>query len=470
MIVLCGMTACSSDDNITADEPAIGQPAPVKTYKVSIPATIGGDGGQTRAVTFDADGSTITSTFATSDNIYVYDVTQDLWAGKNRKNLPLKPEANAKTTQLTGALTFDNPVSQEPAVGDVIRLFCNISPHGTTSQYVYDDQTGSAASASAYDFAEATMKIKAISGNATDGYTLELCQEGDETKTTAEFENLQSMFRQRLTFTDANGDPATPTITSLTVASGKGSRVVAYIPLYAINSFGRMAISNPVIDANGDIYFAMRFVGSDDTDALTFTAQDADDNVYELTKAAPTGGFQNGKYYHGAMTLPYARKVNQPVVTGTSTTPDSYNKYRITDDPTNITISGTSVGYCFILSKVSTVTLDNLTATYDGSNNGFIIGRNNLDIILVGDNTVTCKNFPQAISTNGTDIPLKLSGNGTLTVTGTDSSRCGIRANDYTNGGDVSNLAADGYTVTRSARTNNGDGTYTWTYTVRPTE
>ena len=39
----------------------------------------------------------------------------------------------------------------------------------------------------------------------------------------------------------------------------------------------------------------------------------------------------------------------------------------------------------------------------------------------------------------------------------------------YNTNTDASNLAADGYTVTRSAMTNNGDGTYTWTYTVAPT-
>ena len=55
-----------------------------------------------------------------------------------------------------------------------------------------------------------------------------------------------------------------------------------------------------------------------------------------------------------------------------------------------------------------------------------------------------------------------------LTVTGNSSSRCGIRAKDYAEGGDASALAATGYTVTRSAMANNGDGTYTWTYTVMP--
>lgn len=469
-VALCGMTACSSDDNFTADEPATGQPAAVKTYRVSIPATFGSDA-TTRAVDFGTDGSTSTSTFKTTDNIYVYDVTQDLWAlNSSNAYVPLKPEADAKTTQLTGTLTFYNPVNQEPAVGDVLRLFCNIGLEGTLSSFDYTGQTGSAATASACDFAEATMKIKAISGNATDGYTLELCQEDDERKTTATFENLQSMFRQRLSFTDANGQTVTPTITSLFVASKNKNRVAVYFPLNATqNTFNRMTIDNPVIDANGDIYFAMRFVGSDGTDALTFTAQDDDENVYELTKAAPTGGFQNGRYYHGAMTLPYARKANQPVVTGTSTTPNSYNTYRITDDPTNITISGTSVGYKFRLTKDATVTLNGLTASVVG--NYVIYAEKNLNIVVNGTNSISCTGYPQPISAPESGKTIKLSGSGTLTVTGTNSNRCGLYAEgNYTesNNSDASVLAADGYTVTRSDMTSNGDGTYTWTYTVAP--
>lgn len=60
---------------------------------------------------------------------------------------------------------------------------------------------------------------------------------------------------------------------------------------------------------------------------------------------------------------------------------------------------------------------------------------------------------------------------------------CGIRASNYTtsNSSSVDNkygttdtevdvseqLAVTGYTVKRSARIDNGDGTYTWKYTVK---
>lgn len=65
---------------------------------------------------------------------------------------------------------------------------------------------------------------------------------------------------------------------------------------------------------------------------------------------------------------------------------------------------------------------------------------------------------------------LKLSGNGTLTVTTNSTTFYGLIANNYGWSGtpDASALAAPGHIVTRSAMTDNGDGTYTWTYTVMP--
>ena len=66
---------------------------------------------------------------------------------------------------------------------------------------------------------------------------------------------------------------------------------------------------------------------------------------------------------------------------------------------------------------------------------------------------------------------MKLRGNGTLTVTGNEDGSyglCGEVNYIYSDGLDVSDLAASGYTVTRSVTTDNGDGTFTWTYTVAP--
>lgn len=142
----------------------------------------------------------------------------------------------------------------------------------------------------------------------------------------------------------------------------------------------------------------------------------------------------------------------------------------------NFTISGTSRNVSFEMKNFTsaTVTLDGVNA----QNKDYFLRTGydtpqGLTVIVNGNsNTINCK-APKPISLKGN---LKLSGNGQLTITASNEFYCGIDAsnhNFYTSNYETvtevdmsSNLAADGYTVTRSART--GDGPYTWTYTVAP--
>ena len=474
-MVVSGLTACSSSDDSIAEEPTPVVNPTQTVYRFSIPATIGGENA-TRAVDFNADGSTLTTTFKTTDKIYVYNVTQEMWYTENNKAKALTPTTEAREA------TIEGTIDQTLAVGDVLRLFYNLSDWNKDdidhNGFVYADQTGSAESASSLDFAEATMKVKSIK----DG-VVTLCQVNDESKLTAEFNNLQSMFRQSLTFKNANGETVTPTITNLTVSLNHSHLCQDYRPLRSgnyVNNFDDLAISNPVI-TNGNIYLALRFVDSDAADALTFTAQDSEKNIYECTKNAPSGGFKNGKYYHGAMTMTYAGKYGVPKVSGSNAQPNSYNGYRLYE-ASNVTISGTSIGYYFNC-KGGTIILDNLTATYNDQYTPFIYSSKDLTVNVTGENNITCRSN-QCIHVDET---LKLTGNGTLTVTAGNSQRCGIEGDvNYSNNGtspnnlykttdelDVtSQLALDPAktTVIRSARTNNSDGTYTWTYTVTTAE
>ena len=163
---------------------------------------------------------------------------------------------------------------------------------------------------------------------------------------------------------------------------------------------------------------------------------------------------------------------------GLAVQPNQYNSYGVygpwngsSYSPAEISISGTSLGYKFYMNNGATIHLNGLTATY-GGDAPFIYSTRDLNLDISGTNTITCKKPLQAIFADGT---LKLSGNGMLTVTATSTSRYGLLGNsNYNstgtspNNSNASNLAADGYTVTRSAMTNNGDGSYTWTYTVAP--
>ena len=87
-----GFTACSNDD-ITIELPA------VQTYTVSIPASFGE--GQTRAVSFD--GTTTNSTFVSTEEIYVYNVTKDVVLSGHLQ--PTEISDNGKSCKLTGSLS-----------------------------------------------------------------------------------------------------------------------------------------------------------------------------------------------------------------------------------------------------------------------------------------------------------------------------------------------------------------------------
>lgn len=112
-LAMSGLTACSSSENSVAEDPTpVVNPAQPQTYRVSIPATMGDGtraatgegsetGGTTRAVSFS--GTTSTSTFTTSECVYVYNVT----TGKALSGYlqPTNLSADNKSCDLTGELT-----------------------------------------------------------------------------------------------------------------------------------------------------------------------------------------------------------------------------------------------------------------------------------------------------------------------------------------------------------------------------
>ena len=485
-VALTGLQACSSEDNLTNDDnPVLPTEAPV--YKVSIPATIG-DGAETRAVSFGADGSSITASFETTDRIYVYNVTKNSLAVDGDAETILQPTSAGTSSTLTGTLKF----STAPAVGDVLKLFYNMNNFSTENPgdcafaYMWA-ANGSAENASTQDFAEASMKIKTISGDASSGYTLELCKVDDEASSVVNFQSLQSMFRMRLAFKDQNGDALAtfPTITQLRImmdyidVDDHGPLCQRYFPISGFNGGSNQKnIWSPVTDANHDIYIPLRFSYSSvpATDYMTWIATDEDGKTYIARRAAPSGGFQNGKYYYGNLTLTEGA---QPTVTGlTELSSFSGGTYTIADD--NVTISGTSVGYKFDINTatVSTLTLQNLNATYYNSDAILSCGNNDghtLTIVLAGNCTINQRFFAGAIELPTSEyLKLKTTG-GTNTLTITcrkdDWDRKGIQAKNYVyfNSQDASNLAADGFSVTLTSSTTNGDGTWTYVYTVAPT-
>jgi hypothetical protein len=217
------------------------------------------------------------------------------------------------------------------------------------------------------------------------------------------------------------------------------------------------------------------------TSVTATKGQDATNSIgagYNGTCGNVTVGGIVGAITNSPFTFPLAPTITwTSVENDTPVTPNEYNCYVVygpdngsSYDPAEITISGTSMGYYFWMNFGATIHINGLTATYGGNDIEFIYCGGDLNLDISGANTIACKNWGKAILVTGT---LMLSGSGTLTVTVNDSYSSGLKGtsnyNDETSSA-ASALAAPGHTVTRSDRTDNGDGTYTWTYTVAPTQ
>ena len=478
-VVMSGMIACSVEDSIVKEEqtPAAQQ----EGLKVTFTATFD-DGAATRGVSFGSDGTTSTSTFVVGDKIYIYNETQ----GKLERNYLTVSHISddGKTADFSGTL------DGRYIPGNALKLYYNVSYYNEKnlelSRFDYQGVlNGSASSASACDYAIANATVGSVSSG-----TLTL-------SAPVTLQKMQSVFRQRLTFKNTNeGQPITPNIVQLTVSSLENKLNW----LYFLNGDAYempIAIPNPTIDSNKDIYLALHFSdGSTSSDALTFTAIASDGNVYVGTKTAPSEGFKNGKYYYGNLTLVKSDDKVLPTISwynvqgGVEVTPDENNRYQIIpqNDYIDIGLSGISKGYCFRPWACSNtlVRLNNFTAKWKDTNTEFIQARSiNFVLDIIGTNTIECRysNYCITNSDPGTTRIIKLSGSGTLTVTANSKNFCGIYGNNYQdiatstnpnsnlyfrdNAQDVTaQLAADGYTVIRSARS--GSGPYTWTYTVSP--
>lgn len=478
-LTLGSFTACSNEDMVAEKQ----NTTQAQTYTVSIPASMDDDA-ETRAVTFDAGGTenpTAISSFKTSDKIYVYNQKKDAMLTGY-----LTPSADGKTCDLEGTLTGDI------AAGDELVLLYNLSNYDsdkTLCNFDYDSQDGTPAGVT--DGAMATVTVDSYTGSGV-----------LTTTTTAHFQNVQSMFRFQFT---SNGTPVN--VKSLAISSKNNALSNFYKPLDAGYKFCTDIPVTLSSATTNPIYVALCIKESVAAgDVLTFEVVDADNKLYTTTKDAPSTGFVNGKYYYNSSAIDLGASVLQ-LVKPTLSRSDGGKDSELADvgalrffeinSPSlsgagagtgiNMSISGTSTGYCFDLHSEAgnTINISGLTAIYDDEYD-CICSFESLTLNISGDNTITCKNYGSCVSAfNFSPLcNLKLSGNGTLTVTSDKDNWCGLYGtnyspdnNDYDETAEIdvsTQLATTGYTVTRSARTDNdadNDGTpesYTWTYTVKP--
>lgn len=526
-VLAAGLIACSKEMGRTgAPDSSAAAEAPV--FHFNIPASF--DDPATKAITFGE--TSITHAFADTDKVYVFIERSGstIAMSHNGTNAysylsPTVITGSGAGCTLEGALkfyTYDENQDAfdpfEPAIGDVVHLLYNMNhmlvyayyypldyagfdynnQNGSQNQSVYENIPGYgpmfiSSGACSRDFARAKMKVTAVAGDATDGYSLTLAQYDDPSKSDVHFENTGSMFRQRLYFNDKNGDPlgTISTLRNMIVALEGGELVYVYTPFSDPSSIyqtrASFYIKNPTVSPEGDVHLALMFYDGNKGKPLSLQVMDNDFNVYSVAKAAPAGGFQNGKYYYGSATLAW-QKCIKPTVSGTAAEPQDYVglfQYNIDEDPVDLTIGGSCEDFCFYIRNGhgGQIALDNLSATI--GRNSFLaqgggFGPGELSIVLTGTNNITVTNT----NLRGCDFQgnIKLSCTGTsatLTVTTREPWTCGIRgANYWDSNNSYSNLdelgvtsliAADGFTVIRSARVNNPDESYTWTYTVTPT-
>ena len=498
--IALGLCACDNTEEILNETPK----SPV-VYHVSLQASLDA---QTRGVTFDNnDESVISTLFKSSDKIYVYNETKGAFA----RHLDTDEEAYVTTAlqpsnistsgrgcTLEGDLTFwklnDSDEWEEVAVDDddTYSLFYQMNrpdyhfmstvliPH-----FDYSDQDGSATAASNCDFAEAT------------GITMTLSTNTLTVPNTVMFNNLQSMFRQHLSFTKDNESVTPTTITKLIVGTANETLLEYYRPdrpdqdgdngkYWAFDGFD---IDDPVI-TDGYIYLSLAFYYTTDNpatnDQLILTAIDDEGNVYQGVKNVPEGGFKKSMYYYGDCELVWKEQQIQkvmPTVTRSDggdedeLVPNNAGLFLFADDSENpqtakITISGNSTGCNFWFKGSAEVTLTgNGTAIFDADDDNYMYAEGDLTIVLGSDYTVICPNYDPAIVSKK-NLKLKTTGNvQTLTVTTNDYEDvfgiCGRENYDNLQYTSLSALEADGFTITRSEVTKNEDG-YTWVYTITP--
>ena len=133
-------TACSSDDNVTSEQPA----NPTGKYTMTVQASKG-DGASTRALT--PSDKTLNATWATTENVYVK--KGDNWATGS-----LQPQTAGATATLKGSLS-----GIEITADDVLTL--QFPKDGDIS---YDGQVGTLEDIAAnFDYATATVTVASVS-------------------------------------------------------------------------------------------------------------------------------------------------------------------------------------------------------------------------------------------------------------------------------------------------------------------
>lgn len=508
-VLALGITACNKNQIQTpAEEPAApGTEAPV--YHFSIPASIGGEA-DTKAVTLGE--SSITSTFLTTDEIGIYNVTKNAWARKSDHIYagfatlhPSDIKNEGKSCTLSGDLSFYTydpskyewtPVEIEQS--DTYNLYYNaienqINNSGNV-KFKYGGQNGTKDTdhddgyggfldygSSHCDYALAEGVTMSLSGSTL------LTLDGS-----VKFVRYGSLFRQRLASFTKGGKPVSPAPTSFKILTISTEHKILVIENSIWDINGAMIVKDDhiqidgtpsVMDANGDIYFALAFDNTEIQagDKLYFEVEGYDGNRYRGEKEIPAGGLQDGKYYYGNLDMVWTSQRAIPTVTASDASPILPTEYDSFEFGDGATISGNSDGFVFYMTGGGSVTLTGSGTATAKTSGGLFGGGNpilscesdkNMTIILDSDYAFIHNSDEEvAIWTNGSgNLYLKTTGGThTLTIKAKGSEFRGLYGDNYWSESGVGELAADANTTVTLSDTDNHDGTHTYVYTVTTT-
>ena len=419
------------------DEPGT-EVTPSQGWTVAISATIGGDA-STKALTEDPSTHKLIATFETTDNIYVYNRTKD-----KQDATVLHPDRSGATAVISGTLTGEYDAADE------IVLCYNMDEY---HRFHYLGQKGTLATVADFAKAEKTITVAEATDKALSG--------------SVSFDNLQSVFR--FTFTDGSSTVPVRSVSISTAGDKLVQTDLRYKPDWNSMYYGAVDVE-PDATTTDPITVALRNENASD-DTFYFEVDNGSGVIYKGTKPAPAGKIVNGKFYESTVTL---TQVPKPTVINTndaSAIEPNYGNYGYLDAG-NLTVSGTGVGYYFSWAeqtfKSLTLSGANLTSLEQEpiSSASSILN----PIIIEGDNFIVTDASHAGIKyksyRSGTTFTQTIRGNGTLTVTA--SNTIGVKGflDSYNESNAVA--AASGYVLTVSDGTDNGDGTSTWVYTVRP--
>ena len=419
-----GFTACADEmfETKTTTTPA-------NSYKISIPANMGG--GDTRAIAYNSQTGGYDATFETTDYVFVFDLTKnaegrkkaeggDYWEATN-----LRPDANGKTVNLIGELAFAVYNEQTytysavtPEVGDELMLFYN------NNKYLYysRDYSRGYNEKDIADYAIAKVKITSIND--------------DVIKTEpSSFWNPQSIYKINFT-----GIPSSLKIKKVIIQSEKNKLVSSYEPTRIDQQefFGNVSYNYGEEGIKQhELTFLLRFADNPDLestsgDVITFRALGSDDHYYSGTKSV-THDLENGMYYQAEVPMTDEGLDNMTIINTITSEPvsivDEYIYLKSKDAAYTASNSGL-YKHIFWYGGENAFTLNNLSIKNKGSILEVVTDYNDVDntkehyLLLDGDNTFNCvarylgiwvgENCSLAISTASTGGKLHITGDASL--------------------------------------------------------